>query len=284
MKEALKNMAQWWSANRWKALLTLWCLALALVLVLLLSRSCGGDSDATPKPMSPREVNDLQEVVTDVGMRNQRIAYTGFIVYFNASMHVPSSVSYVLTRDRLDGTAQRYGEFEADPGVRGCAQPSDYSHSGYQRGHMAPAQDMAWSEESMHASFYMTNVCPQSQRLNEDAWAKLEEKVREWVQRDSVLVVVTGPVLEQGLERIEGSGVVIPRRFYKVILAPLAMPMRSIGFVYDNGKCSGGLDDYAVTVDEVERITGLNFFMSLPDEVEDQVESRHNLLEWTRRH
>jgi endonuclease G len=281
MMATLKNIKHWWLRNRWKAWLALWGLALALVLVLLLCRG-GADEPKSPKPLTADEVNGLLEVEVPRAVSNEWLSYTGFIVNFNASMHVPNSVSYVLTRERLDGTVERYGEFEQAPGVAGCPLPSAYRRSGYARGHMAPAQDMAWSEESMHASFYMTNVCPQSQRLNEDAWAKLEEKVREWVQRDSVLLVVTGPVLEPGLERIEGSGVVIPRRFYKVILTPLTMPMRSIGFVYDNGKCSGGLDDHAVAVDEVERLTGLNFFMSLPDELENRVESRCNLLEWTR--
>ena len=282
MMATLKNLKHWWSSNRWKMLLALWGLALALVLVLLLCRSGSDEQQMTSQAMTSAEVDGLREVVVPKGVRNEWLSYTGFIVNFNASMHVPNSVSYVLTRDRLDGTVERYGEFEQAPDVEGCPQPTAYKRSGYQRGHMAPAQDMAWSEESMHASFYMTNVCPQSKRLNEDAWSKLEEKVREWVMRDSVLVVVTGPVLHNNLKRIDGSEVAIPEQFYKVIIAPYAKPMRSIGFIYPNGPCSDALKDYAVTVDEVERVTRLDFFMALPDRVEEAVESRCNLLEWCR--
>ena len=282
MKVTLKNMVRWWSSNRWKLGLALWGLALVVVAVLLVCRSGDDAEDVAPQVMTTHEVEGLQEVVVPKGVSNEWLSYAGFIVNFNASMHVPNSVSYVLTRDHLDGIAERPKEFEQAPDVAGCALPNAYRGSGYQRGHMAPAQDMAWSEESMHASFYMTNVCPQSKRLNEDAWAKLEEKVREWVLRDSVLVVVTGPVLHKGLERIEGSEVAIPEGFYKVIIAPYAEPMRSIGFIYPNGPCNGALKDYAVTIDEVERLTLLDFFTALPDEVEEQVESRCNLLEWSR--
>lgn len=275
----LKNIKHWWSRNRWKLGLALWCAVLALVLALVLFR-CGGDDKGAAKPVTAHEVNGLLEVVVPRGVSNECEAFTGFVVNFNAQMHVPNSVSYVLTRDRLDGAVERYGEFEQAPGVRGCPQPDAYSGSGYERGHMAPAQDMAWNETAMHQSFMMTNVCPQDKRLNEGGWAKLEEKVREWAQRDSVLVVVTGPVLHNSLARIEPSEVAIPQHFYKVIIAPCAQPMRALGFIYPNGSSNGALKDYAVTVNEVERITRLNFFHSLADKIEEPLESRCNLKQW----
>ena len=170
MMATLKNIKHWWSRNRWKLGLALWCAVLALVLALVLFR-CGGDDKGAAKPVTAHEVNGLPEVVVPRGVSNECEAFTGFVVNFNASMHVPNSVSYVLTRDRLDGAVERYGEFEQAPGVRGCPQPDAYSGSGYERGHMAPAQDMAWSEAAMHQSFMMTNVCPQDKRLNEGGWA-----------------------------------------------------------------------------------------------------------------
>ena len=275
MKDALKNMAQWWSANRWKLLLALWCLTLALVVLLLLCRS-GDKHQQLPQGFAEQ----LQEVKVPADMTSQPIAYTGFLVNYNASLHVPNSVSYVLTRERMLGEVERCDHFEADLTVAGCAQPDDYVLSGYERGHMAPAHDMAWSEESMRESFLMTNVCPQDKRLNEGGWSKLEEKVREWVQRDSLLVVVTGPVLEKNLTRIAKSEVVIPQRFYKVMIAPYARPVRCAAFVYPNGFSGGALKDYAVTVDEVEHLTGLDFFSALPDDLETEVESRCNLKQW----
>ncbi len=282
MHAEMKNMKRWWSSNRWKVALLLWGAGMAAAVLLLLCRGCG-DNEAAHKTMSPARVTGLQEVIASAHLSNERIAYSGFIVNFNASLHLPNSVSYTLTRERMQGTAERSDHFEADPTVAGCAQPDDYVLSGYERGHMAPAHDMAWSEDAMRESFLMTNVCPQDKRLNQGGWAKLEEKVREWTVRDSVLVVVTGPVPDTDMERLPTSGVAVPRRFYKVIIAPCARPVRCAAFVYPNGSSGGKLKDYAVTVDDVERLTGLDFFSSLPDDIENQAEARCNLLQWTNR-
>ena len=131
----------------------------------------------------------------------------------------------------------------------------------------------------MQQSFLMTNVCPQHRSLNEGGWARLEEKCREWVRRDSALIIVTGPVLEPGLDTMP-SGVVVPKRFYKVVLAHCVRPMRAVAFIYNNGPCNGPLSRYAVSVDEVERLTGIDFFAVLSPDVQQRMESACNLQVW----
>ena len=85
-------------------------------------------------------------------------------------------MAWTLTARQAQGTAPRYDKFQADPKVRGAkAYPSDYTRSGYDRGHMAPAGDMKWSETAMQESFYMSNVCPQNRNLNRGDWKDLEE-------------------------------------------------------------------------------------------------------------
>ena len=126
----------------------------------------------------------------------------------------------------------------------------------------------------------MTNICPQHRSLNEGGWGRLEEKCREWVHRDHSLVIVCGPVLDSGLDTISGSGVLVPRRFFKVVLAPETSPQRALAFIYPNGPANSTLSRYVTTVDEVERLTGIDFFCSLPVEVQQGFESSSNLQLW----
>ncbi len=226
------------------------------------------------------EIAKLEEVKFPAGVDNMKVVYKGFTVYFNSRHHVPNCVIYELTGKETEGKTPRYKNFLTDEQVAGCANPWDYTHSGYTRGHMAPAADMKWDREVMKESFYMTNICPQKAALNSGGWNKLEDKVRDWARRDSAIIVATGPILSQGMKTIGDTRVAVPERFYKVVLATYASPMRAIAFIYPNGSSKGSISKYAVSVDEVERLTGIDFFSALDDDEETEVESRFNILQW----
>lgn len=226
------------------------------------------------------EIARLEEVKFPALTDNMKVVYRGFTVYFNSRYHIPNCVIYELTGQEAEGKFPRYKNFLTDEQVAGCANPWDYTHSGYTRGHMAPAADMKWDREAMKESFYMTNICPQKAALNSGGWNKLEDKVRDWARRDSAIVVATGPVLSAGMKTIGESRVAVPEHFYKVVFAPYATPRRAIAFLYPNGSSKGAISKYAVTVDEVERLTGIDFFSALDDDEEAEVESRINLLQW----
>ena len=210
--------------------------------------------------------------------------YEGFTVNFNPSHHIPNYVVWELTGEETNGTVPRSSKFMTDNDVYGCATTDDYRNSGYDRGHMAPAADMKWSRQAMTDSHYMTNICPQSHALNGGRWATLESKCREWAKRDSALVIVAGPVLTDELSRTIGkTGVSVPERFFKVILAPYANPPRAIGFIMPNEPPYDGIESMATSVDNIEAITGFDFFSALPDEVENHIESIANYRDWNRR-
>ena len=131
----------------------------------------------------------------------------------------------------------------------------------------------------MRESFYMTNVCPQDHNLNRGDWKELEEACRDWTMENGLLYVVAGPVLYRGQHRHIGqSRVTVPEAFYKVVFCP--EPLKAIGFIYKNKSGNRPLDAYVNSVDEVERITGIDFFPSLPDSVEKTVEAVYDLEEW----
>ena len=164
--------------------------------------------------------------------------------------------------------------------MKGCPEPTNYAGSGFDRGHLVPAGDLKWNPEAMRQSFLMTNICPMHKALNEGGWAKLEEKVREWTARDSALLVFTGPVVSDSDTTLADGRVKVPNAYYKVIMAPCVRPMRAIAFIYPNGHSGGRLLQYAVSVNEVEQKTGLDFFPYLTDEEEQRLESVVNLDAW----
>ncbi len=255
--------------------------ALLLGAHMLLSRSSDNRSGSANKLPGA----DLTSVITNPGQKEVIIQYMGMTVSFNPDLHIPNWVAWELTADEAAGTEPRYDKFSADPDVDGSASPRDYTSSGYDRGHMAPAGDMKWNEDAMRQTFFMTNICPQAGELNRGSWRKLEEKCRARTTRDSAVIIVCGPVLK-GANPITGyigdSKVAVPAKFFKVVLSPYTNPPTAIGFIMPNGSVAGGMQKCAMTVDEVERLTGHDFFSQLPDSIESVVESTCNFNKWSR--
>lgn len=255
----------------------LWGLTVALVCFLLYKVVMNNNAPHLV-PLSEGGRDSLMTVTT---ASDTLVNYgNAFAVYFNSRRGIADCAAYELTRSELDGTAERSNEFMADPGVKGCPSPVDYAGSGMDRGHLVPAADLKWSQQAMRQSFLLTNVAPMHKALNEGGWAKLEEKVREWTARDSALLVFTGPVVSEGDTTLACGRVTVPSAYYKVIMAPCVRPVQVIAFIYPNGHSGGRLRQYAVSVDEVERRTGLDFFPTLPADEQARLESGVKLDVW----
>ena len=228
---------------------------------------------------------ELLHPVTNPDLKQTLVEYDGMTVNFNSALHIPNWVSWELLGSEVNGDQERSNQFTQDPNVEGCPTTYDYRGSGYDRGHMAPAADMKWSENSMLQSFMLTNICPQVHALNGGLWKTLEEKCRVWAQADSAIVIIAGPVLTLPVDEYIGNAqVAVPRQFFKVILSPYANPPRAIGFIMNNEKLSGKLAKFAVSVDSVEALTGHNFFQNLPADVEQDIESQCNFNQWNNLH
>lgn len=251
---------------------TLIAVVVAVIVYLVATAKDGRHTPAIPAV----EADRLQQVVNPKGLREELIPYTGMTVSFNRDTHQPNWVAWELLGSETDGETGREPGFLVDPEVDGCALPEDYRHTGFDRGHMAPAGDMKWHPQAMRESFYMTNICPQAGDLNRGAWKKLEEKCRQRAKVDSALIIICGPVFDKSgpAARIGGTGVAVPQRFFKVILAPYVDHPWAIGFVMPNGYVAGGMQKAAVSVDSVERLTGYDFFSALPDSLENDIEAR----------
>lgn len=168
----------------------------------------------------------------------------------------PRWVIEQLTPTKLQGSAQRKDNFRADPALLfgRRSELADYSNSGYDRGHMAAAANMLWSQTAMDESFLLSNILPQNPSLNRGSWARLEDDVRSWVAGRETLWVLTGPVFRGN--RSIGAGVRVPDALFKVLFDPkrgeafvLVVPNENIERY--------NAQQYFMTLSELERQTGL---------------------------
>ena len=213
----------------------------------------------------------------------QVIEHEGYTVCYNHDWLVPNWVAYELTADETDGAEERSNKFLPDPLVAGDpVVTSDYRNSGYDRGHMAPAADMKWSEQAMRESFYMTNICPQLHNLNAGDWKDLEEQARDWAGHYGRVYIACGPIVTSGFQTIgDKRKIAVPTAFFKVFLRQTATGWAAVGFVMQNVAGSKPLMTYMQSIDEVEKQTNLDFFYQLPDSIETLVEAEYDVSEWT---
>ena len=170
-----------------------------------------------------------------------------------------------------------------DPLVKGAtALNEDYTRTGYDRGHLAPAGDMKWSMKAMRESFYLSNICPQDPDLNRGIWKELEEQIRLWASENGSLLVVTGPIITDDLRRLGKNRVGIPKRFFKVVCTQTAGRPEGVGFLFDNRDYGDtSLRSMMIPIDSVESVTGIDFFPSLPDSIERPMEASVNKSCWS---
>ena len=210
-------------------------------------------------------------------------SYKGFDLGYNEQFEQASWVAYVLTRGEIEsGHVDRTSKFRPDKSiVTGSASLKDYRGSGFDRGHLAPAGDMKWNQIAMSESFLMSNMSPQAPLFNRGIWKRLEEHVRSWAIEKDSLYVITGPVLEPIDSFIGENEVGVPGLYFKV-LVDLSPPDHDfIAFLLPNTGSSDDLDDYAITVDSLEVITGYDFFASAPDQLGiDWLEKHLDLDRW----
>lgn len=258
-------------------------IGLIVACVYLAMQLEGGERDSSSRPdVASETYGDLLDVRTNPALKEISRKYKGMDLSFNPQYHIPNWVAWELTADETSGEISRTNKFSADPEIPESAETWDYNYSGYDRGHMAPAGDMRWDREAMEQTFLMTNICPQVKSLNAGSWKNLEEKCRLWAQADSAIYIVCGPVIDgKPIEYIGDTRVYVPRRFFKVIISPYANPARGIGFIMPNGKVPGGMQACAVPIDSVESLTGHDFFASLPDDIEADVESKCDFHYWS---
>ncbi len=210
------------------------------------------------------------------------ISHTGYSLLYNEKYKQANWVAYELTKEETNKIFERSNKFISDPQVKSLnAFNKDYAGSGYDKGHLAPAADMGWSASSMTESFYYSNMSPQLPGFNRGIWKKLEELVRTWAIENKAVYVVTGPVLSKGLQTIGYNKIAVPNYYYKVILDYQNPNIKAIGFILPNESSKSLLQNYAVSIDSVEKVTGIDFFYLLKDQEENLIEKELCINCWS---
>ena len=215
------------------------------------------------------------------GQKGELVRHSAILLSYNEEHEQAHWVTYKLTSAMLKGVEKRTDKFKADPKVSTqSASPADYRLSGYDRGHLAPAGDFTYDALAMAESFYMSNMSPQTPSFNRGIWKKLEDQVRYWAKANEEIYIVTGPVIKKKEITLGQNQVTVPEYFYKVIVDLHPPEYKAIAFLMKNEKSTRPLLDFAITVDSLERFTGLDFFPMLPDTLEKRIENMKNHDIW----
>ena len=206
------------------------------------------------------------------------VKHTHYSLSYSEKHEQAEWVFYEINKERILGLVNRTDDFRSDKSIStNSASLDDYKSTGYDRGHLAPAQDFSFSTSAMSESFYMSNISPQHPSFNYGIWKDLEDLVRKW-GANNTLYVVSGPVFGSCISTIGSNNVCIPESYYKVIYDPSEKKM--IAFVMPNEKGIKSLKEYVCTVADLEKITNIDFFPILEDKLERKLESARHTLKW----
>ena len=229
---------------------------------------------------NPKE-NSIEIPNTLIEVPEQIIARNAYTASYNRNTKCPNWVAWKLTANHTDGPYKRLSNFHEEEDVpEPRATPQDYRGSGWSRGHMCPAGDNKWDGDVMYETFSLVNVCPQHSKLNSGLWNSIEMDCRKWARKYGEVYIVCGPVWMRGEhETIGENAVAVPEAFFKVVLCLTGKP-KAFGFIVRNTEGNKKKDLYYNSVDQVERITGIDFFPALPDDIENKVEAEANINDW----
>jgi len=210
---------------------------------------------------------------------------TFFVTLYSRNRNIAYYSQYVLRAENLrKPQIKRKDLFRADSRLkekaRTVVQPTWYANTGFDRGHLAPSGDFTWDRTANEATFFMTNIVPQRPSLNRVAWKALESKVRGWACREGTVRIVTGPILHDGLDSLEGYPVPVPKKFFKAVVDETP-PKKGIAFIMSQDDSRA--DTYkssVVTIREVERQTQLDLLSDEDPSDVSVIGDQSNLNEW----
>lgn len=216
---------------------------------------------------------------------------TGQIIYHNhytlsySEKHEQAEwVAYELTKQQISKSNFKRPYFIKDQKVKTqSAHYRNFKNSGYDKGHLCPAADRKFSKEAHDETFLTSNISPQNHQFNSGVWNRLEQKTRYWATKYDKLYVVTGGILSSNLKTIGSEKVAVPNYFYKIILDFHEPEIKAIAFLLPHKNSEKGLYQFVVSIDEIEKLTGIDFFSEIEDVLENKLEKSSSYSNWSFR-
>jgi len=242
-------------------------------------------------------IEDLQQVgLPALQAQDQLVPHAAMVLAYAEQFEQARWVAHMITQDVTKGTVFRTNDFRVDEKVTtGSAVEEDYflkklkadssfeyDGFGYDRGHLAPSADFRWSKTALSESYYYSNMSPQLAAFNRGSWGELEDAIRGYLYRNNntSLYVLTGPVLTSDLPTVPRAKnkVAVPRQYWKVVVD--LTNKKGIGFLMPNENITKVLGTFAVPINDIEKLTGLNFFNKLPEALQEELESQRSINDW----
>ena len=212
------------------------------------------------------------------------ITHNYYTLSYNEPYEQAEWVAYELQKNQLSKNEFERPYFVLDKKVKSrSAHWRNYKNSGYDKGHLCPAGDRRFNYNAFEETFLTSNISPQNHDFNAGIWNRLEQKTRYWAKKYDGVFVITGGVLHKGLKTIGDEKVSVPNYFYKIIADNSNQKLKTIAFLIPNKPISNSFYEYVITIDEIEKRTGIDFFSNLPDALENKIESTIDLNSWGKR-
>lgn len=232
-------------------------------------------------PVEVGHKTNIPEFLWPTSTTGEIVQHSYYALSYHEAYEQAEWVLYVLEKSHLTGDDRKRPFFIEDPWVATkSADWKNYRGSGYDRGHLCPAGDRRFSELAYNETFYTSNISPQQRDFNAGIWNRLEQKTRYWAKKWGPLTVVTAGVLEEGLPSIGEEDVAVPKFYYKIIARGEGKNLKLIAFLFPHKEVNGDLEQFVVSVDEVETLTGIDFFHGLPDDHEEALERSKSVKGW----
>jgi DNA/RNA endonuclease G (NUC1) len=234
-------------------------------------------------------IEKAQQVKNDFSfLKSMPTSTNGVVIHRNAytfsyvEKHEQSEwVAYVLKNRNNSTSYSRTNDFREDPLVETeTANIFDYEGSVYDRGHLTPAADLDYSYESMSSSFYFSNISPQLPYFNRQTWRKVEKEIREYLFQKDSIYVYTGSIIPRGYQTIGKNNVSVPTAFYKILLGFKNGEVKAIGILMPHNEERMNINRHWVSVDSIEKVSGIDFFSDYRDDIENSLESNSDLKYW----
>jgi endonuclease G len=258
-----------------------------LILTFLNSALCQSNNTETVRPLSYYIDTTivLANIIPTNHLADTVLKHDYYVIGYSSKHKNPEWVLYNLTGNGADAhAAERSSSFRPDPKLPDRTDlSSDYVKTGYDKGHLLPAEDLNFSEQAMETSFFMSNISPQLPGFNRGIWKKLENNVRKWSTENEKLIIVTGAILSKEFDSLTtfiGPKIEVPKQFYKIIIDYSEPEIKAIAFIMPNEKSSLPLSHYACTIKEVEVLSGINFFPTMREEFSVIYENQSDKNAW----